>query len=66
MTDPIAKTKRRHLCWYCAKDMGEWDRRYCDPSDTCGERECERAARDAAIAERHEAHEKLDRDMGWR
>jgi hypothetical protein len=56
---------KRHLCWNCGEDMGEWDRRYCDSRDTCGKRECERAARVAAAAERDEAHEQLDRDCGW-
>ena len=59
------KPKKRYLCWYCGKDMGEWDGRYCSSTDTCGERECERAARDQAQAEREEAHENLDRDMGY-
>jgi hypothetical protein len=56
---------RRHYCWYCGKDMGVFDRRFCETTDTCGDRECERAARDAAAQERDEAHEQLDRDMGW-
>ena len=56
---------KRYVCWYCGKDMGEFDRRYCDSRDTCGEPECERAARDAERQEREEAHEQLDRDRGW-
>lgn len=54
----------RHHCFYCGEDMGEWTR-FSDRSDPCGAPECVRAARDEAIAEREEAHEKLDRDMGW-
>jgi len=45
--------------------MGVIEDKYYDRSDTCGKRECEREARDQARAERDEAHEKLDRDMGW-
>lgn len=59
------KPKRRYCCAYCGKDMGEWDSRYCESTDTCGEQECERWGRDARAGEREEAHEQLDRDMGW-
>jgi len=55
---------RRHTCYYCGDDIGQWDR-FSDRFDTCGRPECEREARDAAYAEREEAHEQLDRDMGW-
>jgi len=57
---------KRHVCWFCGEDMGEFDRRYCDSGHTCGKPECERAARDAEQQEREEAHEQLDRDRGWR
>lgn len=56
---------KRYVCWNCGKDMGEWDRRYCDSTDTCGAQECERAARAARDQERDEAHVQLDRDMGY-
>lgn len=36
-----------------------------DSRDTCGATECDREARYQAEAERAEAHEQLDRDMGW-
>ena len=45
--------------------MGFIENRYYDSRDTCGASECEREARDAAYAEREEAHERLDRDNGW-
>ncbi|KKM20735.1 hypothetical protein LCGC14_1642390, partial [marine sediment metagenome] len=32
---------------------------------TCGKRECTRWASDERQAEREEAHDRLDRDMGW-
>ena len=54
----------RQHCYNCGDDMGEKDR-FSDRLDTCGRPECEREARDAAYAERDEAHEQLDRDMGW-
>lgn len=54
----------RAHCYYCGADIGPKDR-LSDRYDTCGERECERDARDAMQAERDEAHEQLDRDMGW-
>lgn len=62
---PSAAPARRHHCWNCGKDMGPWDRRYCDSRDTCGDRECDRHARQAEEQERDEAHEQLDRDMGY-
>jgi hypothetical protein len=62
MTD---QKKRRQYCWNCGADMGEWDRRYCESRDVCGKLECNRAAQDAAREERDNAHEQLDRDMGW-
>ena len=58
------KTKMRY-CWYCGEELGVIENRHYDRSDTCGKQECERAARDAARAEREESHERLDRDMGW-
>ena len=65
MIEQQKKPERRHLCAYCGTDMGVYDRRYCDSSDVCGERECNRWARDNARQEREEAHEQLDRNMGW-
>ena len=58
-------TKLTHAhCYYCGADIGLKDR-FSDRFDTCGDRECERAARDDAFAERDEAHKQLDRNMGW-
>jgi hypothetical protein len=64
MTDDKPKRVRRHTCWVCGADLGEWDK-YSSIHDTCGARDCEREARDAAAQERQEAHDKLDRDRGW-
>lgn len=63
MAEP-RKGKVRH-CWNCGADMGFIEDRYFDRMDTCGARECEREARDQFAAERDEAHQRLDEDMGW-
>lgn len=55
---------KRAYCWNCGEDMGPRDR-LSDHYDTCGKPECEREMRHAIQDERREAHEKLDRDMGW-
>lgn len=55
---------RRHHCFNCGEDLGEWDR-FCEQLDTCGASECNREASAAMAQERAEAHEQLDRDMGW-
>ena len=56
--------KERH-CWHCGGSMGVIENRHYRRGDTCGKQECERDARDAERYERDEAHERLDRDMGW-
>ena len=61
---PKPTAKMRHCCNCCA-ELGVIERRHYDPLDTCGQQECERAAQDADAAERDEAHEQLDRNMGW-
>lgn len=56
------KTKTR-FCFNCGQEIGAyggWDQ-----FDTCGAKECDWAARDALSQEQADAHEKLDRDMGW-
>ena len=59
----ISQKPRIHRCFYCGANLrpSVWSDRY----DTCGKKECDRAARDAMAQERDEAHEQLDRDMGW-
>jgi hypothetical protein len=56
--------KMRH-CWNCGAELGVLSRAQWEPGDTCGKTECEREARDQARAERDQAHEQLDRDLGW-
>lgn len=59
------RKSRERFCWYCGDSLGVVEGRHYEHTDTCGKRECERAAGDAARAERDEAHEQLDRDRGW-
>jgi hypothetical protein len=59
----MTRAKKMRHCFNCGAELGEYADY--DPLDTCGQMECERAARDAAIQEREEAHERLDRNMGW-
>ncbi len=59
----MGKPKMRY-CFNCGEELGEYA--YHDPLDTCGKRECDRAAREGAEQEREEAHRRLDDDMGWR
>lgn len=54
---------RMHHCFNCGEELGMSTDR--DQFDTCGKQECARAARDALQEERDDAHERLDRDMGW-
>lgn len=59
---PIGKER---FCWNCGKSMGWVENKFYDRMDTCGERECTQAERNVHQACRDEAHEELDRDMGW-
>jgi hypothetical protein len=52
----------RH-CFNCGEELGVYADH--DPLDDCGKMECTRAARDARAQEREEAHERLDRDLGY-
>ncbi len=57
-------TGRRHHCFNCGEDIGPWDR-FCDQIDTCGRPECNREMQNTYAIEREEAHDRLDRDMGY-
>ena len=61
-TDKKRKPKMRH-CFNCGEELGAYA--FYDSRDTCGKVECDREARNDFYAEREEAHERLDRDMGW-
>jgi len=58
------KPIRMHHCFNCGEELGPWDR-FCEPLDHCGKRECAREAQDQMAMERADAHDRLDRDMGW-
>jgi hypothetical protein len=58
----VKAPKMRH-CFNCGEQLGAYADY--DPRDTCGKRECEREAQAAFAEEREEAHDQLDRDMGW-
>lgn len=57
------KTPKMRHCFNCGAELGCYADY--DPLADCGKPECMREARYAAEAEREEAHEQLDRDMGW-
>lgn len=54
----------RSHCYNCGEDLGPRDR-FSDQFDTCGKVECDRVVRDDLAQQREEAHEQLDRDLGW-
>jgi ribosomal protein S27AE len=62
-TNPMPRTAKQRYCFNCGEDIGFYADY--DPRDTCGKQECDREARNAFAEEREEAHERLDRDMGW-
>jgi hypothetical protein len=55
---------KMQFCANCGAELGVYIQPY-NAQDTCGARECERAARDWEADARAEAHEQLDRDNGW-
>ncbi len=56
---------RTSQCEYCGDDLGEEFEKRPGDTITCGKRECEHWASHSDETERAEAHEQLDRDMGW-
>lgn len=56
----MAKMRR---CFYCGDEIGVYSDY--DRLDTCGKQECEREASNEVRQRRDEAHEQLDRDLGW-
>jgi len=57
-------TPRMRHCFNCGAEIGAYKDH--DRLDTCGKLECEREARGAAQEGLDAAHDRLDRDMGWR
>jgi hypothetical protein len=62
----ITPKGRERFCAYCGDSLGVVEDRNYDRTDTCGKRECERYFCDQAREDREEAHEQLDRELGWR
>ena len=58
------KQEKMLYCDYCGVEIGMGVRQWREKL-SCGAKECDRAIRDEEMAEREEAHEQLDRDMGW-
>lgn len=65
MTIPTPRPGRERHCYNCGANMGFIEDRHYDRRDTCGTMECEQRYREDERAEREEAHEQLDRNMGW-
>lgn len=59
----MGKKEKMHYCFNCGAELGVYA--YAEPLDHCGAIECQREAQNALAQERAEAHEQLDRDMGW-
>lgn len=59
----MPKQPKMRPCFNCGDELGE----YADHHrlDDCGRPECVREASNAAREEREEAHEELDRDLGY-
>lgn len=55
---------RRQHCFNCGEDIGPWERGCQDP-ESCGKSECNRELQNTYAIERAEAHEQLDRDLGY-
>lgn len=53
-------------CENCGDDIGQDVEKWPGEFVTCGKPQCDRVAREEYQAQREEAHEQLDRDMGWR
>ena len=54
-----------HYCFNCGDELGRFGTGYSYRFEACGKAECQRAERDAYQQEREEAHEQLDRDLGY-
>lgn len=51
------------FCFNCGEELGYFASN--EPLQTCGKLPCEREARDQEALLRQDAHEELDRNMGW-
>lgn len=59
----MAKAKMQH-CFNCGAELGVYEAYYGDLQN-CGASECNRAERETHEAEREEAHQRLDDEMGY-
>lgn len=59
----MARTPKLRHCFNCGSEMGVYADY--DPLDTCGQTECNREAAASMAQQRDEAHEQLDRDLGY-
>jgi hypothetical protein len=56
-------TRMQHCAW-CGAELGVYEGRYDEP-ESCGRSECNREVNAMYREMREDAHERLDRDMGW-
>lgn len=56
---------KMHHCFNCGEELGPYSNAYSGRFEACGKPECQREERDAYQQEREEAHEQLDRDLGY-
>lgn len=56
--------RRMQHCAWCGEELGVYEGGYREP-ESCGKPECNREIRGMYEEMREEAHEQLDRDMGW-
>lgn len=59
----MSKAKMQH-CFNCGAELGVYSAYYGDLQN-CGASECTRAERETMQAEREEAHQRLDDEMGY-
>jgi hypothetical protein len=59
----MSKAKKQY-CFNCGEDLGVYEAYYGDLQN-CGAPECMRAERETLQAEREEAHQRLDDEMGY-
>jgi hypothetical protein len=57
------KGPKMRYCFNCGDALGQYVDY--DALDTCGKNECNREARNANAENRQNAHDELDRNMGW-
>lgn len=56
---------KMRFCFNCGEELGFYSAAYENRFEACSKLECQREERDAYQQEREEAHEQLDRDLGY-